>query len=263
MGEPTGSTRAATCGRNALIAVVELRVELLGPVLDHRVAEHVGKVLRRRARRPVGRDRDQVALRDRVGLDVVQQRARAAVRVELRLALRATSIDVTRRAAVWTSRVGSFDSRIRPGIEFRVSSLAGDRGDEQVGLGLVRLLGGADVECGGERGHEHAQHDQLPPLTDRLDIAAQALLGLPGQLPVGSLGLDVGGLDQARDERGPRAIKDIRLYPAPRRFLLVDVSIGSIGRNSRGAGAEVIISCIPRRGGRADECGGLENRWAP
>jgi len=38
------------------------------------------------------------------------------------LARRATSIVVTRRAAVWTLRVGSLDSRIRPGIELSVVS---------------------------------------------------------------------------------------------------------------------------------------------
>ena len=89
--------------------------------------------------RPLGRDRDDVALRDRLGGDLLEQVARALVEAQLALDALGHVRCSTSRAAVSTSRVGSLDSRMsgRPVSAGR----RGGRGDQQVGLGLV-LVGG-------------------------------------------------------------------------------------------------------------------------
>ena len=159
-----------------LDALVDLLVELLGAVLDRRIGKGVGEVLGRDGARALRGHHDEVALRERLRLHVLQQRARAAVGLQLLLrGPRATSIVVTRLAAVETSRVGSLDAV----IGLRVASVALSRGtgrDEQGRARLVGLLGGAHVQHGSQRRDEHRQDDQLEPLADRLDVAAQSLL---------------------------------------------------------------------------------------
>ena len=159
--------------------VIELGMKLLGAVVDHRLAEDVGEVLGGLGRGALGRDSDQVALRDRVGLHVRQQRTGAALGVELGGGL---ACDVDRgdeaggRLHVASRVVGFADQP--QAVEVLV--VGGHRGDQQVRLGLIGLVGRPDVERRGQRRHQRGEDDQLGALADRLDVAAQTPLLLGG-----------------------------------------------------------------------------------
>ena len=112
-------------------------------------------------------------------------------------AARPTSIVVIRPAAVVTSLVGSLEAVISPRVgEGRVVPRHGR--DEQRRARLVGLLGGAHVQGGRQRRDEHRQGDQLEPLANGLDVAAQALLLARRDQPLRSLCL--AGFDQIRFE---------------------------------------------------------------
>ena len=163
--------------------------------------------------RPLGGDDDEVALGDRVRDHVLQQRAGAAVGLEV--LLRAPRhVDRGHEAGGRRDvarRVAGLGDQPEPG-ERRVVR---GTGVTQVRLGLVGLLGGAHVEHGGQRRDEHRQDDQLEPLPDGLDVAAQSLLLARRDQPVG---LCLDGVDQFRSEvpRGPA--KDSPQRRGARRF---------------------------------------------
>jgi hypothetical protein len=94
--------------------------------------------------------------------------------------LRATSIEVT--------RVVRLADQAQP---VEVVVVRRDRGYEQVGLGLIGLVGRPHVQRGGQRGDQHGEPDQLGPFADRLDVAPQAALLLGRSKPIGGLCLGV------------------------------------------------------------------------
>jgi hypothetical protein len=194
-----------------LDAAVDGVVELHRAVLHDGVGKGVGEVLGRDRARSLGRHDHEVALRERLGGHVAQQRTRAAVGLEV--LLRASRHVDGRDQAGGGGDVARGIARSRDRAEARERHVVARHGrHEDPGGGLVGLLGGAHVQHGGERRDEHREDDQLEPLPDGLYVAAQPLLLARRDQPVG---LCLDRVDQIRLRKLGRKVRIVLLTAVP------------------------------------------------